>query len=175
MSNHAFLHSHSNKFSSAFKAGIDEAALRFKGAVRVEHQYNGITVVELMDPDSGNKVTEIAFGATQRQIEWRPGLDLLGRWFSLWVACFAAEVAADAIKAKVWMTDEGLGDERLAIDFHRQYPKLSDWARAMWDPMNLGVEPPALEQIMPGSSKLIALVDRRGDERLLPSGESKPI
>ena len=40
----------------------------------------------------------------------------------------------------------------------------------MWDPMNIGVEPPAMEQILPGRSALIAILDRRTDDRLLPSG-----
>lgn len=180
MRNHVWLHCNHIKFTAAFKSGIDIAVQRFGDAVKVDHQFNGISVVTLSDPANGQKVAELAFGAAPGHIEWTHAEDrILPLWFQYVIASHAAVIAQAIVDQRVTMLEETwTGDGRAGMPreprYHVTYPTVTDWLRDTWDVLLLGVESPSLEKLYPGmSDALRALVTRpAGSDRLIPSGSA---
>lgn len=174
-----WLHCNSIKFAAAFKTALDIAATRFGEAVRVEHRFNGISVVTLSDPATGQEVAEAAFGVAPGHVEWTHAEDrVLPLWFQYVLASRAAVIAQGIADQRVTMLEETwTGDGRAGMPieprYHITYPTVTDWLRDTWDTLNLGAEPPRLEQIYPlMSEELRDLITRPGNERLIPSGSA---
>jgi hypothetical protein len=133
MVNHAFLHSKKRLkpgvLFAHFCASLSVIQNRFVGInMNFEIEPEGATVT-IISPDTYEKLGEFSYWNNNKKIEWRHQRGDINWWFAETISSLVAQDIAKTHQLELYLTDEGLGNEKLGIDFAVEYPTLKTWVK----------------------------------------------